>query len=185
MPVVHPVPKGPRGELPVISSGYHDPNRPGHEGSDVMYRRAQPGAPSLPSYSQNYYMPDAKIPAMAISDGVVTASADVSKGGWIRIYYPALDLSTDYMHLRRRRVSAGDTVLAGQPVGVISYNPTDYQLSHLHFQVRPGKDGSTVDPAPYLAQWPVVMNPYVKQLVILGIAGVGGFFAWQLWRRRG
>jgi murein DD-endopeptidase MepM/ murein hydrolase activator NlpD len=128
-------------------------------------------------------MPDAKIPAMAISDGTVIESSDVSKGGYIRIYFPQLNMSAEYMHLRRRRVKVGETVLAGEPIGLISYNPIDRPLSHLHFQLRPGRDGSPTDPEPYLAQWPVQINPYYRQLIILGTLGVAGWFGWQIYKR--
>lgn len=61
------------------------------------------------------------------------------------------DLFTLYAHLSRIEVEAGQTVTAGQKIGEVGKSGTA-QGSHLHFEVRRGKDYfSTLNPELWLA----------------------------------
>ena len=56
-------------------------------------------------------------------------------------------LSTLYAHMSALTVSAGQSVSAGQQVGLVGSTGSSTG-PHLHFEVR--INGSNVDPAPYL-----------------------------------
>ncbi len=154
---VYPVPRHPDGRAPIISDSYgYSPKRGRlHAGSDMMYRRKVCGGASLPTRSKCYEMPRGT-PALAFGAGVVLRSERIGTGDLVTIDHGG-GLHSEYFHMRNRSVRVGQRVLAGEPVGTISYNPIGYQLSHLHFQIR--KNGTRVDPAPYVAGAQVVDKP--------------------------
>ena len=181
MRLVYPVPLlwGKKAE---ISSGFRTSDRPTHDGIDLLFRRSSPGAVALPSYDKNWYMPDRTLPALSIADGVVVQSQDISTGGWVSVYWPEVNLTGQYAHLRDRQVAVGQKVSASQPLGKISYNPIDRNLSHLHFQVRTGNMGDLVDPAPLINNLPAVVNPWTVRLFLVGGMVAAGIALW--WRLR-
>ena len=172
---IYPVPLL-AGVAPRISDsyGYSAVRNRMHAGSDIMYRRPQSGVSDLPVYAPNYYMPDG-IPALAWDAGTVTRSGVIGTGGRVEIDHGA-GLSTKYYHMLDIKVKEGDRVKAGQPVGIISHNPTGYKLNHLHFEML--KNGKTFDPASLLKQGEMVNPPRPKLALALalGVAAVGGYF---------
>ena len=148
---LHPVPPHPDGRLPTVTDGWRV--RKGghlHRAVDLMYPRVDQGAPRLPTHSSHFEMPYG-VHARAVARGRVSASRQYRTGGAVRLWH-AGNLVTQYLHLAERFVAAGDVVEQGQPLGVIGYNPVDYQLNHLHFELL--LDGKNpVDPEPYLSRW--------------------------------
>lgn len=141
----------------------------------MMYRRLVCGTANLPTQSKCYEMPD-RTPAVAFRAGTVVRSDRVGTGDIVVIDHGS-GLRSEYFHMRNRRVNVGQKVTAGQVLGDISYNPIGYQLSHLHFQIR--KNGTPVDPAPYVAGAQVIDKP---GLTFFGKLVVTGLFAWGAYR---
>jgi len=141
-----------RGELrrPRVSSGFGMRGTHFHWGVDILYRR-KPGEPGRsPHGSKRYYMP-AGVPAIAIDDGVVTVSKDITTGGFVRIDH-GRGIKSDYLHLDPRLVVFGERVRAGQRVGMIGWDKRRaVDLYHLHFQLWIA--GKRVDPLPHLSRW--------------------------------
>lgn len=192
----HPVPRGPGGRLPKISSGFHSTDRPQHSGSDIMYPRSpnDGGVPkqySLPSLSPGHFMP-LGTPILAIGDGVVAAVKAIEP--WRVIIDHAGGLQSEYRHISGKPnpalrvaplVREGQRVTRGQQIGFVGYNPDPggFKLAHLHFQLR--QNGALIDPAPLLAQLQVLTNPVPVRRLLVGVAlAVGGFTAYQLWKSR-
>lgn len=162
---VWPVPNHPgRNETAEISSGREmrsgDDGKMGtaddyrHRGVDIMYRidkskRACREKEELPWASRCYEMPP-ETPALAARGGVVKFSGEISTGGRVLIDHGG-GIKTGYIHLSKRLVKVGDTVTAGQPVGIIGFNPDGYRLAHLHFDVI--VDGKFVDPEKAMKKW--------------------------------
>lgn len=132
----------------------------------------------LPSFSPRFYMPPG-IPALAIGAGKVLASKDTNTGGYVEIQHDN-GLTSQYMHLRNLRVSPGDAVRSGQAVGDISYNPADFALIHLHFQLR--RNGQLIDPRPVIGSWPIINAP-IPPLLVAAIVGGGGYWAYRAWKK--
>jgi murein DD-endopeptidase MepM/ murein hydrolase activator NlpD len=161
---VYPVPNlGDR--TPEISDGWGSPrtnpdgSRRSHLGVDLMFARRFRGEladlypPSTPNGSPRYFMPDG-VPALAASAGVVTTSKDAPTGGTVHIRH-ADGWTTYYTHLASRAVIMGQSVAAGDPVGIIGASPLDRQgLKHLHFELwRDHTRDRAVDPGPYVRTW--------------------------------
>ncbi|MBS1672701.1 MAG: M23 family metallopeptidase [Actinobacteria bacterium] len=93
-------------------------------------------------------------PIYAAASGTVTASAESIGGYGVSIMIMSningTMVETRYGHMvyGSRQVSAGDTVQAGQLIGLVGNTGNSYG-SHLHFEVRIG--GSVLDPEPWLA----------------------------------
>jgi murein DD-endopeptidase MepM/ murein hydrolase activator NlpD len=185
--LTYPVPRALDGRPPRISSGFHssNPDRPTHQGADIMYRRPVAGAVALPVYSANYEMPS-DVPALAIGAGQVTAARMIGTGGYVMIDHRGggdWDGWSEYMHLRNLKVKVGDRVRSGQALGTISFNPSDggYSLNHLHFQLR-NASNTLLDPRDYLDRMMIVLKPSSFLGNLLAI-GVGLFIARALARR--
>lgn len=83
----------------------------------------------------------------AYKDGkVIFAGSDKIYGNCVRIDH-GNGLCTFYAHLSKLSVSEGDSVSAGQSIGIIGSTGKSTGV-HLHFEVI--KDGERVDPADYL-----------------------------------
>jgi murein DD-endopeptidase MepM/ murein hydrolase activator NlpD len=139
-----------------------------------MYRRKVCGGSNLPTQSRCYEVPHGT-PALSYDAGVVLRSEQIGTGELVTIDHGG-GLHSEYFHLRNRRVRVGQRVRAGQVVGDISYNPKSYQLSHLHFQIR--KNGTRVDPAPYVAGAQVIDNPswsFMTKLMLTGAIAWGAY----------
>ncbi len=157
---LYPVPRHPDGRAPKISSGFRSSDRPTHNGVDIMYPRApQDGGPpergKLPSLSRRHFMPTG-VPALCISGGVVRISKEIGTGGYVVVDH-AGGLTSQYMHLFNRRVTVGQTVKAKEVLGDVGFNPSNYRLIHLHFQLR--QDGALLDPRKALRSMTIVGAP--------------------------
>jgi hypothetical protein len=99
-------------------------------------------------------MPD-MVPAVAASAGVVIFAQRTGVGFTVKVFHPE-GWTTYYTHLSLLSVAEGQTVVAGQPIGFIGFDPKDRRkLMHLHFELWRGRDdrrGAT-NPGPYLAAW--------------------------------
>lgn len=152
----------------VISDGFGSPRtRPDgskepHLGSDLMYRRRDARdliavyPPSTVNGTKGYFMPEG-VPALAASAGVVTFADTTPVGHTVIVRHPS-GWATYYAHLSSLAVTRGDSVVAGQPLGIIGGSPADGRhLMYLHVELwQRGKRSSAIDPAPYLAAWPRV-----------------------------
>jgi hypothetical protein len=133
-----------------------------HLGADIMYRRRSKRdliavyKPGTVNGERWYFMPD-NVPALAAAAGVVQFAKSTPMGFSVIIRHPT-GWATYYTHLSSLAVSAGDTVAAGQPIGIIGGNPSDgVHLKHLHFELwKNGTRAGVVDPLPFLVAWPHV-----------------------------
>ena len=91
----------------------------------------------------------------ATQDGTVEWSGFKSGGIGNCVYIKHADgvYWSNYMHLDSMSVSVGDTVTAGQQIGIMGNSGGDYAI-HLHFELSPDGNfhsgGNTVDPESYL-----------------------------------
>lgn len=91
----------------------------------------------------------------AVRSGTVRLSEFLSGGIGNAIYieHDSDDLWSNYMHLESMSVNVGDTVTAGQEIGIMGATGGDYAI-HLHFEISPDGNfhsgGNTQDPEPYL-----------------------------------
>lgn len=87
-----------------------------------------------------------------------------SYGGNVVVINHGSGLFSQYAHLGRMDVRFGDTVEAGQPIGVIGETGSAYQRGHLHFGIRDttrlgnGHDGF-VDP------WPLIESAQERDVL--------------------
>jgi hypothetical protein len=151
-----------------ISSGWGSPRTlpdgttTTHLGADIMFRRRDPRdlidvyKPGTVNGERWYFMPD-NVPALAAAAGVVHFALGTPVGFTVIIRHPT-GWATYYTHLSSLAVSTGDTVTAGQPIGIIGGNPSDRMpLKHLHVELwKHGTRAGVVDPRPYLDAWPHV-----------------------------
>ncbi len=155
---------------PKISDGIGTP-RPGgqtHRGVDIMYARGSkdPYAPGTPNGSAGHVMPDG-IVALAASDGLVWSAGQTPRGYSVVIdHSSAVPVATYYTHLEKllvtptSRAKAGQRVRAGDPIGIISFDPLDgSRLKHLHFEIWHGGPSDAIDPAPFMRSWNVLADP--------------------------
>ncbi|MDP2607257.1 MAG: M23 family metallopeptidase [Deltaproteobacteria bacterium] len=150
-----------------------------------MYRRNPCGTAKLPEQSKCYEI--GNVPVFAYGPGVVAESSQPSKGGYIVIDHP-LGWRSQYMHLIRRDVKAGERVTAGQRIGLVGYDtsPGGYKLNHLHFQLR--YEGNLVDPGIYLRNAPILPWPSMlsgSAIIYVGILAVFVAGFWYFTGRRG
>jgi hypothetical protein len=152
---------------PVISDGWGSKRGSDlHKGADIMYRRRHRGElvdeypPGTPSGSLWHFMPDG-VPALAAAAGTI-AFAGNTRRGYSVVLRHADGWVTYYTHLSALFVAesngwtlgGGPSVAAGQPLGVIGYDPTDSnKLRHLHFELWRGTRARAVDPGPFLLAW--------------------------------
>ena len=151
------------GRRPSISDGVGSP-RPGgrkHAGVDIMFVRRSTDAlrPGTPNGSAGHVMPDDAL-AVAASDGVVWSAEQTPRGFAVVIDHSPQKAATFYTHLDRllitptTRGQSKQRVRAGQPIGVIGFDPLDgARLKHLHFEVRRGGPKDAVDPQPLMTAW--------------------------------
>jgi murein DD-endopeptidase MepM/ murein hydrolase activator NlpD len=120
------------------------------------------------------------IPALSIGPGKVSISKDITTGGYVKIDHPD-GLSSQYMHIKDRKVAVGDEVKAGQPIGEIHYDtrPGGFKLIHLHFQLR--HHGRLVNPKAFLDALPILKNPWDVKKTLVTVA-LAGFVGWGVWR---
>lgn len=95
-------------------------------------------------------------PVLAAKAGVVRSAAAAGAAGNLLVIDHGGGVATRYMHLTRFLVKAGDTVVAGQQVGVEGTTGRSTG-PHLHFEVV--INGKATDPRPWLTQQGVVVPP--------------------------
>jgi len=161
------------GYRPVISDGASswrtaaDGSRVPHGGVDIMFRRAadhdQADAypPGSPNGSRHYFVPDGVF-ALAAARASVWSAGCTPKGFAVVLDH-GKPWATFYAHLSRlfieetSRARSGQLVEAGQPLGVVGYNPLDAQrLMHLHFELWRGGPSARVDPALHMGAWGLI-----------------------------
>lgn len=150
---VWPIPVLPDGRKPVISDGYHR-RQTGelHMGVDLDYRRLQGESDELPDGTEHFYCPSGT-PALAAGPGKVYAVKESTTGMNIVIDHSPGKWSTVYRHIVKGSiiVSPGEVVEAGQPMGLVGFNPNGYRFRHLHFELREGVN--SLDPEPFMKEW--------------------------------
>ncbi len=96
-------------------------------------------------------------PLYAMSRGTVIMSDNVfSFGNKIEIRYWDGTVSW-YGHLSRRDVSAGDTVLPGDQVGLVGNTGHSFG-SHLHLEIHPTGGDNPVNPVPWLKRHNIMVG---------------------------
>lgn len=164
---VWPVPRY-QGRAPVISDGFGSPRgNSKHAGVDIMFQRlaSDEFKAGTPNGSPGFVMPDAWS-ALAAADGMLWSSGKTDRG-----YAVAIDhghVVTFYTHLETLFVPEVKPpigaptdqrvrVKAGQPIGMIGYDPQDPQrLKHLHFELWVGGPETAIDPRPLMGAWQVL-----------------------------
>jgi len=157
-----PLPTLPDGRRPTITSRFktHEPERPTHDGVDLFYvwkpgdkpdKVADGGAAGKnPDGTPRWGVPYGTL-AIAAATGVVTKDTGPSKTGWRCWIDHGNGLRSGYFHMTELRVNVGQTVVAGQAVGVVGDNPDDKgDARHLHFEVSPVNNYSPLDPELFL-----------------------------------
>lgn len=147
------------GRVPGVSSDWRgrNPSRRNHDGVDLMFRAESGDPPCSKSTRRNrspqWYMPNGR--AARATEGGIAHRVEERANGWAVYLRHAGGHETVYRHLEEPLVGAGETVQAGQRVGLIgpsdevAAKPGIHPLRHLHFEVRT-KKGEPLDPVPYL-----------------------------------
>lgn len=153
-----PLPVLPGNRRAQITSAYRTQDRPNHNGVDLFYRWVAGDKPDfvgdkgcatrLPNGDPKWAVPYG-VHAIAAGDGRIQIAGNSSTGyrcwvdhgnGW----------RTGYFHLLDLKVSVGQQVVSGQPLGLVGDNPTDTDGRHLHFELSPVDRYAPIDPAPYM-----------------------------------
>lgn len=154
------------GRRPLISSGWGTPRgTQQHEGVDVMFRRLPSDAYAVgsPNGSKNFVLPEG-VWGLAAADGRVWSAGWTPRGFTVVIDHGSV--ATYYTHLETlllqptARGRSGEMVKAGQPLGIIGYDPKDgRKLKHMHFAYWKGGPRDAIDPEPLMKSWQMVIDP--------------------------
>jgi len=111
-------------------------------------------------------MPDG-LTAIAASDGVLWSAGRQPRG--LAVVVDHGGVATFYTHMDKllvpeasppakgEQIQPWRTIKAGQPLGIIGYDPLDAQkLKHLHFELWRGGPKDAVDPEPLMRGWQVI-----------------------------
>jgi murein DD-endopeptidase MepM/ murein hydrolase activator NlpD len=160
---------------PVISDGFGTAasgkrGGAGHYGIDLMYRRPIPGTPSLPDRTKAFEVPSDLIHALACYECTVGEVNRLDSHG-ISVGLDHHNVAgvgprwSVYRHLSQCELTKGQTLHAGDIVGIVGYDRTkraNETPNHLHFELwdtsRPRVDGNPrhdfgFDPAPFMGSW--------------------------------
>lgn len=75
-------------------------------------------------------------PILSLADGEVAwVDTDIAYGNYVRVYHPLLRLCSFYAHLEVATVVAGQTISAGQQIGLAG-NTGNSSGAHLHLETR-------------------------------------------------
>lgn len=144
-------------KAPSISDGFHPRGDMsvrgglGHRGQDIMYRKLLPSPPKLPWSSLWYHIPPAT-PVIAANHGMVFRAGKLSTGHHVILDHGE-HLGTGYYHLSELApgIQEGAVVRMGQSLGIVGFNPIEYHLAHLHFDVAIA--GHFIDASKYMRVW--------------------------------
>lgn len=154
---VWPITLAADGRKPEISDGFHPVGDVthrggvGHRGQDIMYRK-HAASPAASPWSSKWYEMLPHTQALAANEGTIFRVGELDTG-WHVIIEHADHIGTAYHHLSKvlDNVHVGDSVVAGQPLGIVGSPPHGYQLAHLHFDVA--LNGKFLDAAKYMKRW--------------------------------
>lgn len=156
--LANPLPVLSDGRKAVVTSEFRPADRPNHDGCDWFYRWrdgdhpdfvgdhgcAGKGADGKPVW----VVPTGTL-AIAAAPGKVTLAGDSPTGHRIWIDH-GNGLRTGYFHLLDVRVTVGQSVAAGVPLGLVGDNPVDHDGRHLHFELSPVDRYAPMDPLPFM-----------------------------------
>lgn len=153
-----PLPMLPDGRKAVVTSEFRPADRPKHDGVDFFYRWRAGDKPDFvgdkgcagrnADGTPRWVVPEGTL-AIAAAPGVVKLTGN-SPTGWRVWIDHGNGYRTGYFHLLDCRVSTGDPVGLGQPLGLVGDNPSDHDGRHLHFELSPVDRYDPVDPVPFM-----------------------------------
>jgi hypothetical protein len=185
LPTATPVPCDPLAADFCIVAGHFVFQRPilppANDSVEETYRFASTASGTREAHHGVEFENASGTPVHAVADGeVIFAGPDTEAvySPWKNFYGNIIvlrhadDLFTLYAHLSRIEVEAGQTVTVGQVIGEVGKSGTA-QGSHLHFEVRRGKDYfSTLNPELWLA-------PRTEEGVLaISVTDAQGKFQW-------
>ena len=141
-----------------VTSSFRPPDRLNHDGLDWFYvwrPGDQPdfigdkGAAGKTSAGMPRWVVPYGVLAIAAAAGKVTLAGNSQTGYRVWIDH-GNGLRTGYFHLLDVRVTVGQLVDVGTPLGLVGDNPGDNDGRHLHFEVSPVDRYDPRDPTPYL-----------------------------------
>jgi murein DD-endopeptidase MepM/ murein hydrolase activator NlpD len=152
-----PLPMLADGRTAVITSSFRPTDRPNHDGVDLFYRWMpgdypdfvgdHGGAGTGPAGKPKWVVPSG-VAAIAAAPGKIQRAGNSSTGYHVWIEHEN-GLRTGYFHLIDVRVTTGQRVAAGAPLGLVGDNPKDHDGRHLHFELSPVDTYEPIDPTPY------------------------------------
>jgi murein DD-endopeptidase MepM/ murein hydrolase activator NlpD len=153
-----PLPVLADGRRAVITSGFRPPDRPNHAGVDFFYPWKSGDLPSTSGDhgaegrnkdgTPRWVVPTGTL-ARAAAGGRVTFAAMTPTGHAVWIDH-GNGWQSGCFHLADLRVTVGQVVDVGRPLGMVGDNPRDTDGRHLHFELSPVGSYSPIDPEPYL-----------------------------------
>ncbi len=152
-----PLPMLADGRVAVVTSTFRPADRPDHVGLDFFYRWAPGDKPDFVGdrgAAGKNGVPKWVVPystcAIAAADGIVQI-AGFSATGYRCWIDHGNGLRTGYFHLLDLRVSVGQRLGAGTPLGLVGDNPKDHDGRHLHFELSPTDRYAPMNPVPFLS----------------------------------
>lgn len=141
-----------------ITSEFRPADRPNHNGVDLFYRWKDGDEPHFvgdrgcagktPDGKPAWVVPYGAL-ALAAAPGRVTLAGNSPTGYRVWVDH-GNGLRTGYFHLLDVRVTIGQSVAAGVPLGLVGDNPIDHDGRHLHFELSPSDRYAPMDPVPFM-----------------------------------
>lgn len=141
-----------------VTSEFRPKDRPNHNGCDWFYQWKKGDKPDFvgdrgcagrSKTGEPKWVVPYETDALAAAAGIVQMAGNSPTGYRIWIDH-GNGLRTGYFHLLGLKVSVGQAVSQGQPLGPVGDNPADNDGRHLHFELSPVDRYSPMDPVPYL-----------------------------------
>ena len=107
-------------------------------------------------YGVDFVAPEGSI-IHAVDDGVVVIASYTSDGGYVVSIQHEENRLSVYKHNKSLLVESGDRVIVGDPIAVLGSTGTHSTGPHSHFEWW--VDGQPLDPANWLPNSPVSINP--------------------------
>lgn len=141
-----------------VTSEFRPPDRPTHNGVDLFYRWAAGDEPNFVGDRGAVGTIDGH-PKWVVPYGVMAVSAAPGRvqlaGNSPTGYRVWIDhgngMRSGYFHLLDIRVTVGQSVDVGVPLGLVGDNPSDHDGRHLHFEVSPVDRYEPTDPVPWMS----------------------------------